>query len=179
MTKQPALLVFGSLAYDEIYRYDGAIRDHLPDRSDSSLYLNIRAHGPDIRRGGCGGNVAFTLAGLGIPVRLSSWIGHDGDEYIKHLRHRGVDTGSVIKDDSASTPRAVLLSDRKNDQVLIFSTQHTLKGWRLPGHSDAILAMITAGIPEKTEEITSWLSVRNIPYIIDPEIGRASVRERL
>ena len=168
MAEGISLLVFGSLAFDEIYRYDGTVRDHLLDRRDSSLYLNIRARGPEIRRGGCGGNVSFTLGSLHLPIHLFSWIGRDGDEYVEFLRHRGVDTGSVIKDASASTPRAVLLSDRRNDQVLIFSTQQTPAGWRLPKHVDAALAVVTTGIPEKTEEITSWLGDCDIPYIIDP-----------
>ncbi len=168
MAEGISLLVFGSLAFDEIYRYDGTVRDHLLDRRDSSLYLNIRAHGPDIRRGGCGGNVSFTLGSLQLPVRLFSWIGRDGDEYVEFLRHRGVDTGCIIKAASASTPRAVLLSDRRNDQVLIFSTQQTPADWHLPKHADAALAVVTTGIPGKTGEITSWLGDRGIPYIIDP-----------
>ena len=81
-----AVLVAGSLAYDQLFFYVGEIRSHLPPSTDEALYVNLRAQGPIHRFGGCGGNTAYTLSLLDVQTSLCSWLGEDGKRYLDYLR---------------------------------------------------------------------------------------------
>jgi|GEM_PF-1700995 len=168
MNKQPSLLICGSLAYDELFSYSGCIQDHLTNQKAAPLYVNIRAHGPRVRRGGCGGNIAWTTAQFSIPASVFSWVGGDGGEYIRFLSTHGLDTSQIVIDSEKSTPRAILLSDNKQDQFLLFSSQEIPSGWKTLKPENCSLAVVTAGVPEKTSEIVHVLKEKKIPYIIDP-----------
>lgn len=162
------LLICGSLAFDELFFYSGEINEHLSQKSGSPLYVNIRAEGPVLRRGGCGGNVAYSSTLFEIPSAILSWIGSDGENYLNFLKKGGVDTSTVILAKGKSTPRAILLSDKIEDQFLIFSTQKAPENWSLPVSDNFLLAVVTAGVPESTIGIISYLKRRKIPFIIDP-----------
>lgn len=164
----PALWISGSLAYDELYSYAGKIRSHIPENPDTPLYCNIRAGGPNIFRGGCGGNTAFTISLFKVRAVLSSWAGKDGFEYCDFLKDRGIDTSHVIIDEENPTPRGVLLADSDQDQFLIFSAQKSPAQWAPAPVSGCTYGIITAGLPEKTEEAADLLRREKIPFAVDP-----------
>ncbi len=61
--------------------------------------------------GGNGANTAYTLARLGVPVRLASVAGRDerGDELVSTLREAGVDTSGIARSDLPTSTTVVLV----------------------------------------------------------------------
>lgn len=162
-----SILVHGSLAFDLFFYYPESIREHLIAASET-LYLNFRAAGPEKMFGGCAGNTAHTAALFGIPSAVSSWAGRDAGTYLKDLRGRGVDTSQVHIATDHSTPTAVLLRDRGENQWIIFGEPQTPVEWDLPELKETALAVITSGMTERIPGLIEELIRSNIPYIIDP-----------
>lgn len=168
MKQASSILVSGALAYDYIFLYSGKIRDHLPSNSESSLYLNLRARGPFRMWGGCGGNVAYNLALLGAPTRLTSWVGKDVKEYLKRLQDLGIDTSEVFIQNEFLTPTGILLVDSQEDQILFFGEAESPISWPLPSMAGVELLVVTAGIPSRAIEIMQASRSAGIPFVVDP-----------
>ncbi|HET6449932.1 MAG TPA: PfkB family carbohydrate kinase [Spirochaetia bacterium] len=168
MPDLPAIAVSGALAYDDTYLYPGRIKDHLPEDRGAPLYLNFRAQGPARSRGGCGGNVAYSLASLQAPVVLHGWIGRDGEPYLAEMRQLGVNVDRVRIEPDVLTSRAVLLADAAGDQVLFFgeperevaAPETDLRGVRL--------AVVTAGTPSHTRMFLAACRAARVPVVVDP-----------
>ena len=115
------LLVTGSLAYDYILRYPGRLQDNL-----SQLYehdrCNITLQAESLGRyfGGCGGNLAYTLALMGTNPRLVSLAGSDAECYREHLVQAGVDFAGVKLLGDRLTATCVILTDRSQNRVIGF-----------------------------------------------------------
>ena len=166
--KPPNILVSGSLAYDEVFIYNGEIRNHLPQSRDASLYVNLRAQGPFRRYGGCGGNTAYTLSLLGIQVTLSSWLGEDGDPYLRYLRELGVDVSDILVLDDHATPAGALMVDRRGDHILFFGDPGRDLDLPLPDLKGLSLAVITAGVPSCMLGLLERCRAAGIPVLVDP-----------
>jgi len=162
------ILVSGSLAYDEVYLYKGEIRDHLPPSRDDALYINLRAHGPIHRFGGCGGNTAYTLSLFGVRTALSSWLGEDGDRYISYLCDLGIDISHVLLLKDRATPTGALMVDRRGDHMLFFGDSGSTLGLPLPDMNGISLAVITAGVPENMLALLRHCRKASVPAIVDP-----------
>jgi adenosine kinase len=168
VSDEALILVSGSLAFDQILLYDGRIRDHLPSDEESSMYLNLRARGPVRSRGGCGGNVAYTLSLFEVPVRIAAYIGTDGLEYLDYLRNLHVDTKDVIVDDEFITPSGILLVDSQGDQILFFGESEYPRSFTLPSMENVSLTVVTAGIPAYSVAVMRRSRESGIPFIVDP-----------
>ena len=164
---QPSILVHGSLAFDLFYYYPASIREHLLSSAET-LYLNIRATGPEKKFGGCAGNAARTIGLFRLPAAVSSWAGSDAGPYLADLRSCGVDTSQVYIDPEHATPAAVLLRDKGENQWIIFGEPDTPVAWDLPDLQQTELAVVTSGMTERIPGLINRLIDSNIPYIIDP-----------
>jgi adenosine kinase len=186
MQKQPSspLLVSGSLAFDEVFLYSGEIRHHLPPANDGPLYVNLRSRGPIRRFGGCGGNVAYTLALLGIRAALHSWLGSDGELYLHYLKKHEIGVSDITMLKDRATPTGVLLVDRRGDQVLVFGDPGEELDLPLPDLRGRSLAVITAGIPHAMLRLMEHCSASSVPVIVDPgkiimDVDETTLVERL
>ena len=92
-----AVIVTGSLAFDQIMNLPGVFSDYiLPDKIHK---LNVSFLVDTLRKewGGTGGNIAYNLALLGIKVELVAAIGSDGDEYMSWLAKNKVNINKIKK----------------------------------------------------------------------------------
>jgi adenosine kinase len=101
-------------------RFPGYFKDNiLPDKihmfNVSFVVASLARH-----RGGTGGNIAYSLALLGLPPRLLAAAGHDSASYLDELRALGVDTAAVevIEDDFSAS--AFIMTDNANNQITGF-----------------------------------------------------------
>lgn len=73
-----------------------------------------------VSMGGNGGNSAYVLAGLGMPIALYGAVGRDlfGDYLLNVLRQRGVDLSAVLRSaQHATSTSTIIMSDTSNQVV--------------------------------------------------------------
>ncbi len=119
-TGSPPVVISASIAFDYIMSFGGSFADHIiPDKthviSVSFLVDTLRK-----QRGGCGGNVAYSLALLGTPSSLVGAVGHDFAPYRAVFDQMGIDLTSVIEVEDQATATAFMMADRKDNQINSF-----------------------------------------------------------
>ena len=104
-----SVAVLGALAYDRIATTQTAFGPGGPG-------LNCKVSATTEHLGGCGGNLAFHLSGLGHPPLLLSITGSDDARYQTALRAKLVDLTGVLRDTRARCATAYILSDPNHQQ---------------------------------------------------------------
>ena len=114
------VLVTGSLAYDQIMVFPGDFKDHI--LHDKLHVINISFLVSELRRqrGGCAGNIAYSLSLLGCEARIVAAAGHDFEEYEAWLKDRGVDVGGIRIFADEPTASCHITTDRKDNQITGF-----------------------------------------------------------
>jgi adenosine kinase len=90
------IVVTGSIAFDYLMSFPGRFTEHLMPEHVQRVSLSFLVDTMDKRRGGCGPNIAYTLALLGERPRLMATAGQDFPEYRQWLEAAGVDTSLVL-----------------------------------------------------------------------------------
>ena len=108
-----SVAVLGALAYDRIATTQTAFGPGGPG-------LNCKVSATTEHLGGCGGNLAFHLSGLGHPPLLLSITGSDDARYQTALRAKLVDLAGVLRDTRGSCATAYILSDPDHQQFTAF-----------------------------------------------------------
>lgn len=114
------VVVTGSLAFDQIMVFPGSFKDHiLPDKLH---VINISFLVSDMRkqRGGCAGNIAYTLALLGHDPRVVAAAGQDFDDYRQWLEGHGVDVAGIRTFDDEMTASCHITTDQDDNQITGF-----------------------------------------------------------
>jgi adenosine kinase len=115
------IAVAGSVATDHLMTFGGKFADSLvPDQLDK-IALSFLVQDLDIRRGGCGANIAFGLAQLGHAPRLVAAVGRDFDEsgYLGWLQDAGVDCDALYVSEQ-HTARCTITTDESQAQIVTF-----------------------------------------------------------
>ena len=113
-------LICGSLAFDTITIFPGRFAQQiLPDQLH---ILNVAFLVPEMRRefGGCAGNIAYTLRGLGGAPVIMATIGNDGHGYLERIGQWGVETSLVTTVAHQYTAQAMIITDTDNNQITAF-----------------------------------------------------------
>ena len=115
------LAITGSIATDHLMTFPGKFVDSLvPDQLDK-ISLSFLVDDLDVRRGGCGANIAFALAKLGHRALLVGAVGRDFEtEYRGWLDAAGVDTSGVLVSETRHTARFVCTTDTELAQFATF-----------------------------------------------------------
>jgi len=177
------IAVTGSMAFDYIMSFPGRFAEHiLPDQihilSVSFLVDSMRRE-----RGGCAGNIAYTLALLGQHPLLLATVGQDAPEYIAWLREQGVDTSGVLQLPDEFTASFFVSTDRDNNQIASFYTGAMAKAGRISfkdHHPEVIeIAIISPNDPAAMVKYACECRELGISYIYDPsqQIPRLSPAE--
>ena len=127
MSPSPALacsnrrvLVAGSLAFDQIMDFPGFFKDHI--LLDKIHMINLSFLVSDFRkqRGGCLGNIAYSLALLGERPKILATAGADFGEYRQWLVGQGVDVSAVAVYDDEVTASCFITTDKADNQITGF-----------------------------------------------------------
>src|SRR6478736_1826129 len=106
-----AALICGSLAFDTITTFPGRFAQQiLPDQVH---ILNVSFLVPTLRRefGGCAGNIAYNLSGLGGEPLVLATVGTDGGEYLQRLASWNASLEHVRVIDGTYTAQAIIITD--------------------------------------------------------------------
>jgi len=114
------VIVSASIAYDHVMSFDGSFKDHiLADKAhvlSVSFLLNSLKH----QRGGVAGNMAYSMALLGVPVALVGAVGADFGPYRSVLANLGVDLSLVPEIADDLTSAAYMNADKAGNQIASF-----------------------------------------------------------
>lgn len=114
------VVVTGSIAFDQIMLFPGKFEEHiLPDRLHA---INVSFLVSEMRtqRGGCSGNIGYTLALLDVDSRLVATAGNDFEDYKAWLNRHGVDTTQVVVHDDIRTASCMITTDEAANQITGF-----------------------------------------------------------
>lgn len=166
------VLVAGSIAFDNIMYFDGKFQDHiLPDRLDS-INLSFLVKNSRRERGGCAGNIGYSLALLGERPRLVATAGNDFAQYGEYLQGIGVDVSCVRVYPEEQTATCTITSDKCSNQLTFVSTGAMSRAHEL-NIMDYVtaatrLAIVAPDDPEAMQKHTGDARKAGLPFIYDP-----------
>lgn len=116
------LAIAGSVATDHLQVFGGRFSDSLvPDQLDK-LSVSFLVEDLDVRRGGCGANIAFALASLGLSSTLVASVGRDFVDggYQSWLEDAGVDCSLLHVSPTLHTALCTITTDAAHAQIVTF-----------------------------------------------------------
>ncbi len=114
------ILVAGSLAFDFIMGFPGRFQDHILPEKLHIINLSFLVDRMRKQRGGCAGNIGYTLALLGEKARLVAAAGSDFGSYRQYLDGLGVDTSCIQQFPDEMTATCMITTDKSNNQITGF-----------------------------------------------------------
>jgi adenosine kinase len=165
-----AALICGSLAFDTITTFPGRFAQQiLPEQVH---ILNVSFLVPTLRRefGGCAGNIAYSLAGLGGEPLVMAAIGQDGQDYLARLQAWGASTDLIRSIADSYTAQAIIITDQDNNQITAFhpGAMQSAHQIEVPRRADLKIAIISPDGREAMLAHAAQLATLGVPFIFDP-----------
>ena len=166
-------LICGSLAFDTITTFPGRFAQQiLPEQVH---ILNVSFLVPTLRRefGGCAGNIAYNLQGLGGQPVVMAAVGSDGKEYLQRLGNWGVDISLVAEIRDSYTAQAIIITDIDNNQITAFhpGAMQSAHQTPVPARDDLRIAIIAPDGRDAMLQHAEQLAQAKIAFIFDPGQG--------
>jgi len=166
------VVVTGSVAYDYLMTFPGRFLDVIvPDRMHR---LSVSFLVDDMRRvrGGCGANIAYSLALLGAQPILMAAAGLDAADYRAWLEREGVDVTHLEIHHDIFTPSFFVSTDLDQNQIATFyagamARAGRLSVRRLDAASIAYL-VIAPNDPDAMLQYAAECREHRVPYVYDP-----------
>jgi adenosine kinase len=169
-----SVLVAGSLAFDQIMDFPGFFKDHiLPDKIHM---INLSFLVSDFRkqRGGCSGNIAYSLALLGERPRIIAAAGADFGDYRRWLAERGVDVSAIAVYEDEVTASCFITTDRADNQITGFHIGAMKRARELSlretasNGGGADLCVVAPDDPEAMSRHCREAREGTLPFVFDP-----------
>ena len=164
------IIVTGSIAYDYLMSFPGKFTEHFMPEHVSRVSLSFLVDSMDKRRGGCGPNIAYTLALLGERPRLMATAGQDFGEYREWLEAAVIETSLVREVQGKFTASFFCSTDVDNNQIASFYTGAMANAaelsFRTAGPCD--LAIVSPNDPAAMLQYAEECRTLEIPFIFDP-----------
>lgn len=109
-----------SIAFDHVMTFNGSFKDHLLLDKAHVLSVSFLLDSLKQQRGGVGGNIAYSLALLGVPCTLVGSVGEDFGPYRQVLERLGVDLSGIVHIDGDFTSNAYMNADLMDNQIAAF-----------------------------------------------------------
>jgi adenosine kinase len=164
------IVVTGSIAFDYLMSFPGRFTEHfLPDHLNR-VSLSFLVDSMDKRRGGCGPNIAYTLALLGERPMLMGTAGEDFGDYRAWLESAGVDASLVKQVAGKFTASFFCNTDQHNNQIASFYTGAMANAGELSFRTvkDCGLAIISPNDPDAMLQYAAECRALGIRAIFDP-----------
>ena len=166
-------LIFGSLAFDAIMRFEGRFAEQiLPEQLH---ILNVSFLVPDMRRefGGCAGNIAYGLRQLGGTPLPVATLGVDGRDYRARMQALGIDTTHVREVPGSYTAQAMIMTDEDNNQITAFhpGAMQFAHDTPVPAIDGVAVAIVAPDGRQAMLDHAAQLHARGIPFVFDPGQG--------
>ncbi len=163
-------LICGSLAYDTIMVFPDRFSRHiLPDQAQ---VLSVSFQIGEMRRewGGCAGNIAYNLAGIGGEPVVMATVGDDGIEYRERLAALGIGVDGVRHVAGTYTGQAFIITDLDDNQITAFhpGAMNFSEQSRVGDVAGIGLGIIAPDGKEGMLQHARQFAAAGIPFIFDP-----------
>lgn len=168
-----ASIICGSLAFDNIMRFDGRFADSiLPDQLHK---LSVSFYVPDLKRefGGCAGNIAYSLQLLGGTPLPMATVGADGADYVARFQSQGISTEFVRTIPSMVTALAMIMTDNDNNQITAFHPGAMAQAHQtsITARPDIKLGIVSPDGRQAMLDHAEQFHMAGIPFVFDPGQG--------
>jgi adenosine kinase len=137
--------------------------------------LSVSFQISDMRRewGGCAGNIAYNLHGLGGDPVIMGTLGSDGAGYRERLRDLGLATDGVRVIDDTYTAQAFIITDHDDNQITAFHPGAMNRSHvnRVGDIRDIGLGIVSPDGKEGMQQHAREFAALRIPFIFDPGQG--------
>jgi adenosine kinase len=169
----PRTLICGSLAYDTIMVFPDRFGRHiLPDQVH---VLSVSFQIGEMRRewGGCAGNIAYSLKGLGGEPVVMATLGEDGAPYRERLAALSVASDGVRTVPGTYTAQAFIITDLDDNQITAFhpGAMNSSHENRVGDVENIGLGIVAPDGREGMRSHVAQFAERGIPFIFDPGQG--------
>ncbi len=166
------LIVTGSIAFDYLMSFPGKFTEHFLPEHMHRVSLSFLVDTMDKRRGGCGPNIAYTLALLGERPYLMATAGQDVSDYKAWMDAANIDTSLVKIIDGKFCASFFCSTDRASNQIASFYTGAMANAGELsfrgiPGLESG-LAIISPNDPGAMVQYADECAAIGLQYIWDP-----------
>jgi adenosine kinase len=163
-------LVCGSLAYDTIMVFPDRFSRHiLPEQLH---VLSVSFQIGEMRRewGGCAGNIAYNLFGIGGEPVIMATIGDDGNDYREWLAALGVNSDAVRHVPGTYTAQAFIITDLEDNQITAFhpGAMNFSHQNRVGDVGDIALGIVAPDGKEGMSAHVEQFAQAGIPFMFDP-----------
>ncbi len=181
------VIVTGSIAFDTLMQFPGMFSEHFIPEKLNAISVSFLVDSMKKQRGGCGANIAYSLALLGAKPLLAGTAGEDFGEYRAWLERAGVDTSGVREIPGVYTASFFANTDRAGSQICSFYTGamqyakgHALKPFLSAAGKDA-LVIIAPNDPMAMLGYAEECRASGVRFLFDPsqQIARLSGDELL
>lgn len=167
-----SIVVTGSVAYDYLLSFPGRFREHiLPEHLDK-LSVSFLVDSKQTFRGGCGPNIAYSLALLGNRPKLLAAAGCDFGEFREWLEAHGVDTSPMGIFEDEFTATFTVITDLDHNQIAGFHTGAMARARELSlarlNDTPIDVVIISPNDPVAMRQLAEECRQRNIPFVYDP-----------
>jgi adenosine kinase len=169
----PRTLICGSLAVDTITVFPDRFARHiLPEQTH---VLSVSFQITEMRRewGGCAGNIAYNLKGLGGDPVVMATVGDDGGAYVERLSSFGIATEAVRIVAGTFTAQAYIITDLDDNQITAFHP-----GAMNQAHMNHVSDVDRIGLgivaPDGRDGMAAHVrefAAARIPFVFDPGQG--------
>jgi len=166
------LIVTGSLAFDYLMSFPGKFTEHFLPEHMHRVSLSFLVDSMDKRRGGCGPNIAYTIALLGERPFLMATAGQDFSDYKAWMDAVNIDTSLVKVIDGKFCASFFCSTDLHSNQIASFYTGAMANApeWSMrtvAGIKDA-LVIISPNDPAGMVQYAEECATMGVKYIWDP-----------
>ena len=165
-----SVYISGSLAFDRIMNFNGNFQDHI--LLDKLHMINISFMVDDMieRRGGCAGNIAYTMALLGEHPVILSAAGKDFGDYGAHLQDVGLSLEGIRVDRNLFTALCFITTDLSGNQLTGFYPGAMARpcGYTFPGLQSDDLAIVSPGNMDDMQKLPEFYRGKGVRFIFDP-----------
>ena len=169
----PRTLVCGSLAYDTIMVFPDRFARHILPEQVHVLSVSFQIG--EMRRewGGCAGNIAYSLKGLGGEPVVMATLGDDGAPYRERLAALGIAPDGVRTVAGTWTAQAFIITDLDDNQITAFhpGAMNASHENRVGDVEEIALGIVAPDGRDGMRAHVEQFANANIPFIFDPGQG--------
>lgn len=179
----PNVVVTGSVAFDNIMSMPSRFKDHILPEKIHILNVGFIMETYEREFGGTGGNIAYTLALLGMPNFLVGSVGKDFSSYRRHLSTiKDINISGIKVYKSLRTAHGFVMTDQDDNQIWSYYEGAMKKSSELKinAYLDSNSFLIIAPNDPKAMVLYSREAVKSgTRYIFDPafNIPHLSVKD--
>ena len=166
-----SIYVSGSLAYDRIMTFPGKFKDHILPEKLHILNVSFMVERMEEKRGGCAGNIAYTLALLGEKPLVLGAVGRDFGPYAEAFAGLGLPLDGLRRDEELFTALCYITTDLQSNQITgFYPGAMTLPCQYLFPHLDPAkdLAIVSPGNLGDMRSLPHFFREKGVRYIYDP-----------